>query len=79
MSEKGDSLARSMAVTILVTLLFQPRIVYAYVDPNAGGWLFQMLMPAFTAAMGLWLFLRRWIAERIRTFWCQLTGRQRER
>jgi hypothetical protein len=30
-----------------------------YIDPNAGGWLFQMLFPVFVAIGGAWLVLRR--------------------
>lgn len=50
----------------------------AYIDPNAGGMLFQLLAPVFAAAVGTWLFLRRWIAEALRNLWHRLTGRRSE-
>ena len=31
---------------------------FAYIDPNAGGWLFQLLFPVFIAIAGAWLTLR---------------------
>jgi hypothetical protein len=30
-----------------------------YIDPNAGGWLFQLLFPVFVAVSGAFLVLRR--------------------
>jgi hypothetical protein len=47
----------------------------AYIDPNAGGMLFQLLAPVFAAVVGAWLFLRRWIADACRRLWARLTGR----
>jgi hypothetical protein len=42
----------------LETLFSGPGSV-GYIDPNAGGWLFQMLFPVFVAIGGAWLVLRR--------------------
>jgi hypothetical protein len=50
----------------------------AYIDPNAGGMLFQLLAPLFAALVGAWMFLRRWIAEWARRAWARLTGRKAE-
>ena len=66
-----------MPVTVLALWLF-PCTAYAYIDPNAGGMLFQLLAPVFAAAVGAWLFLRRWIAEAVRNLWHRLTGRRSE-
>ncbi|MFG6468702.1 hypothetical protein [Roseateles sp. BYS87W] len=49
---------------------------FAYIDPNAGGLLFQMLAPVVAAVVGGWLFLRRWIADWARRTWHKLTGRR---
>lgn len=57
----------SWAISILPTLLLYSASALAYIDPNAGGWLFQMLMPMLTAAAGAWLVLRRWIAARLQS------------
>jgi hypothetical protein len=32
---------------------------FCYIDPNAGGWLFQMIFPIFVAIGGAFLVLRR--------------------
>ncbi len=66
---------RLPALALLLTLL--PGTALAYIDPNAGGLLFQLLAPLFAAVVGGWLFLRRWIAEQLRRLWRLLTGRPR--
>lgn len=55
-------------------LLLAPSLAFAYVDPNAGGMLFQLLMPLFAAIAGAWLFLRRFIAACFVKLWRKLTG-----
>lgn len=62
-------------VLAILALLAWPGSAWAYIDPNAGGLLFQLLAPLFAAAVGAWLFLRRWIADRARALWRRLTGR----
>lgn len=59
----------------LLALLLHPVAAWAYIDPNAGGMLFQLLAPLFAAIVGAWLFLRRWIADQVRRLWLRLTGR----
>lgn len=49
----------------VLTLASAPA--HAYIDPNAGGWLFQLLTPVLTAVLGGWLVLRRWIAAKVRS------------
>jgi len=67
----------SLACTLLALLL--PALpAWAYIDPNAGGMLFQLLAPMFAAIVGAWLFLRRWIAAQLRRLWHRLTGRPLE-
>jgi hypothetical protein len=44
----------------------------AYIDPNAGGWLFQMLFPVFVAIGGVWMVLRKKLSA-LRN---RLTGRK---
>jgi len=51
---------------------------HAYIDPNAGGMLFQLLAPVFATVIGVWLFLRQWISGLLRRFWRRLTGRNAE-
>ena len=61
-----------MALFLLALL---PLPAFAYVDPNAGGLLLQLLAPLFAAIAGAWLFLRRWIADWFRRARRRLFGR----
>ena len=70
-------MTRLLALAVLVLWSLQPLPALAYIDPNAGGMLFQLLAPLFAAAVGAWLFLRHWIAEFVRKLWHRLTGRHR--
>ena len=60
---------------LLFATLLLPTAAWAYIDPNAGGMLLQLLAPLFAAVIGGWLFLRRWIADLARRVWRRLTGR----
>ncbi len=66
------------AVLLLWALLLAPGTASAYIDPNAGGMLFQLLAPLFAAVVGGWLFLRRWIGAQLRRLWRRITGRPGE-
>lgn len=63
---------------IAMLVLLQPMPAWAYIDPNAGGMLLQLLAPLFAAVVGGWLFLRRWIADLARRLWRRITGRAGE-
>ena len=63
---------------LALALLLLPASAFAYIDPNAGGLLFQLLAPLFVAVVGGWLFLRRWISEHVRQLWRRITGRAPE-
>lgn len=67
--------ARASAIALAAVLAFTTP-AFAYIDPNAGGMLFQLLAPLFAAVVGAWLFLRRWITDLLRRLWLRLTGRQ---
>ena len=64
------------ALMIVTLLLAMPGSAWAYIDPNAGGMLFQLLAPLFAAVVGGWLFLRRWISEQLRQLWRRIRGRE---
>lgn len=68
---------RVCSLVALALLCFAPS-AHAYIDPNAGGMLFQLLAPLFAALVGGWLFLRRTLASLARRFWARLTGRREE-
>lgn len=59
-----------------LSLLLQPALAFAYIDPNAGGLLFQLLAPLFAAIVGAWVFMRRAISNSIRTVWQKLRGKK---
>ena len=65
-------------VCTALALLLSAQPAWAYIDPKAGGMLFQLLAPMFAAVVGGWLFLRRWIAAQCRRWWQRLTGRPPE-
>lgn len=65
----------SRFLLLLLALLGVTAPAQAYIDPNAGGMLFQLLAPVFAAAVGAWLFLRRWIGDQCRRLWRRLRGR----
>lgn len=70
------SLLLPFAIAICLTLVSPSA--HAYIDPNAGGLLFQLLAPVFAALVGAWLFLRQWISAWARRLWRRLTGRGTE-
>ena len=59
---------------VLIALIASSGPAQAYIDPNAGGMLFQLLAPVLAALIGGWLFLRRWIADVARRLWRKLSG-----
>lgn len=63
---------------LVLCLLMVTTPAHAYVDPNAGGMLFQLLAPVFAGIVGVWLFLRQWISAFVRRLWRRLTGRNAE-
>ena len=64
---------RALVLALVLTTCALPA--WAYIDPNAGGVLFQLLAPLFAAVVGGWLVARRWIAETCKRLWRRLTGR----
>lgn len=46
--------------------LFASSTACAYIDPNAGGMLFQLLAPVIAAIVGAWMVARKWLADAIK-------------
>jgi len=46
-----------------VALIVGHDHAYGYIDPNLGGWLYQLLLPLLLAAAGLWAGFRLKISE----------------
>lgn len=61
---------RSSSAVVCLGLLFPPS-AFAYVDPNAGGLLYQILFPLIVAIGAAWAGLR----HRIGYWWARLRGR----
>ena len=59
----------------IVSFLLLPLDCYAYIDPNAGGWLFQLLFPLLVAIGGVWTIFR----HRIGALWNRIFRRGDER
>jgi hypothetical protein len=79
MMNPDPRLGRLLSATLPAALLaLWPASAFAYIDPNAGGALFQLLAPVFAAAVGGFLFLRRWFTALLRKWWLRLTGRAEE-
>lgn len=57
---------------IVCCALLTPLDCHAYIDPNAGGWLFQLLYPLLVALGAAWLALR----QRIGRWWSRLLHRR---
>ena len=66
------------ALAFVFMVLLCPVPARAYIDPNAGGMLFQLLAPLLAAIVGAWLFLRRWLADLFKRGWKRLTSRRPE-
>ena len=56
----------------LVAMLL-PSTALAYIDPNSGGLLFQLLAPIFAGILGVWVFMRKAIGGILRDIWRKLT------
>lgn len=54
--------------TVFIILLAIPATAYAYIDPNVGGWLYQLLFPLLIAIAGAWALLRQKIKAFFSTF-----------
>lgn len=53
----------TMAATFWFAAMVSPRECYAYLDPSAGGWLYQMIFPVIVAISSVWLLLQRSVSN----------------
>jgi hypothetical protein len=44
---------------MIVPTLAVFQIMLSYIDPNAGGWLFQLMFPVVVAIGGMWMVVRK--------------------
>ena len=66
--------SRAMLIAAIVGVAW-PASSYAYIDPNAGGWLFQMIFPVLVAIAATWAFLK----DKAKTIVRRLLGKLRSR
>jgi len=59
----------------IVALVFLQPEALAYIDPNVGGWLYQLLFPLLIAIAGAWAVLRHKISEFFSSFAKRLRGK----
>jgi len=59
----------TQAIVLILAVAIDPAICLAYVDPNAGGWLFQWLFPVFVALGGAWVVFKSYLLQSIHKFW----------
>ena len=65
---------RSVA-PLALALLAAHDYAYAYIDPNIGGWLYQLLFPLLIAIAGAWAAFRMKIGEFFSTLAKRLRGK----
>lgn len=56
------------AFILSVFLTFMPSMAWAYIDPNAAGFLFQLLFPIITAIAAVFVFLRQKVMDMFKGF-----------
>jgi len=52
-----------LTLFVIAALVLGQHDAHAYLDPNLGGWLYQMLLPLVIAIAGAWAVLRHKISE----------------
>lgn len=62
---KNRTMLRKALVALLAASFADQA--FAYIDPNTGGWLYQMLFPLLIAIAGAWAVLRQKVAEYLST------------
>jgi hypothetical protein len=66
---------RKSLLLAFMALAFVPSYAHAYIDPNVGGWLYQLLFPLLIAIAGAWAALRHKISE----FFAMFARRMRDK
>lgn len=56
------------ALLVIVPLLLFPFTVHAYLNPEAGSALYQVLIGSLLAVGALWRFLGRWVRDVLKKF-----------
>lgn len=60
---------RRQLPAIIVSALFATP-AFAYIDPNTGGYIFQLLAPLVAIAVSVWIFF----ANQVKTIWRSFLG-----
>lgn len=67
-----------MRCLLISLLVAAPAYAYAYVDPNTGGWLYQILFPLLVAIAGAWAVLRQKLRELCRRLLGKDSGKKND-
>jgi hypothetical protein len=66
---------KTVAITLLALALSAPGSALAYIDPNAGGLLFQILAPLFLLVVAFWAAFKR----KVGALWAKLASKLRRK
>jgi hypothetical protein len=66
---------KTATITLLALFLSAPAGAFAYIDPNAGGMLFQILAPLFLLIVAFWAAFKR----KIGALWAKLASKLRRK
>jgi len=55
---------------MLIAQSVAPGMAYAYIDPNTGGYFFQILFPVISTVVAVYLFFK----NQVMSFYAKLTG-----
>jgi len=69
---KGAYLIKIVGASVLVLV---PSSAFAYIDPNAGGILFQILAPLFLLVIAFWTALKR----KLGALWARVISKLRRK
>jgi hypothetical protein len=65
---------RTISLVTTLVLCCVPNLAFAYIDPNAGGILFQILTPLFIVIVAFWVFLK----QKVKAAWTRIRSRFRK-
>jgi hypothetical protein len=66
---------KSLNVILVLALVLDLQTNgFAYVDPNAGGYVFQTLFPLFSGLVAFFLFFKDWTVRTCKGLWHRLRG-----
>ncbi len=74
-----ESPLRKRYIAVSIYLVFFAPSAFAYIDPNTGGYLFQLLAPLAAIALSVWMFFTNHVKAMWRSFLNILTRKKARR